>query len=286
MRILKLALLAALIIGSLLALGASGQHVIWGLLLNPAADSHGMMLNGTFNPLSVVKVRQVINRGINRQDILTAYSGSGVSGIMYTPVSMVWCCSDTYFGNAMGLSPTGIGNEYFCQAIHDGMLTLGAEVNAGGHYTYNGEIVELTFVVRTDTNDGRNFAAEKIADLLELAGLVVTRKYVSGSTWTQTLWGKDPELGEWHLALTGWVDQDQYTVLEMIRQYYAPSSMQLPGCCPHPNVKWWEYENIDIEADLANAAATTNRVDYIKFLEEAVLEGLRESFQIAIGGFD
>ena len=286
MRILKLALLAAIITGSLLALGASGQHVIWGLLLNPAADGHEMM-DGTLNPLSAIEIRRAINRGINRQDLLTAYSGSGVSDMMYTPMSMVWCCSDTYFGNEIRLSPTGIDNEHFCQIIDDQMLALSARMNADGHYVYDGEVVELTFIVRTDTNDGRDLAAEKIKALLESTGLLVTMKAVTDYSWNEILWIENPIQGNWHLALTGWVGQDVHRPLQRIRQYYAPSGMQLPGCYnPPANVEWWEYENSDIEADLVDAAATTNLVDYLKFLEEAVLEGLRESVQIAIGGFD
>jgi len=263
---------------------SAAEVVSWAVLVNPAEDpTTPNELDGTLNPFSSAEVRFALNMGLDRVHYLSLYTGTGKADLMFTPVPLSRCCSGFYQAEAVGLDQDGDTNTSY-SLIESAMLALGAEKNAAGVWSYNGEEVEITLVKRTDTTDGRAAVTEEIRDLLETAGFKVALKEVSKSGVNSLVYGSDPVNGGWHLYVEGWIGKADTASLDLIAQYYA-SSLYLPGW---GKKGYYQYSNTTISQALQDVilGVPANGYERCDTLDLAVKEALMESVRIFLAIFE
>ncbi len=113
------------------------------------------------------------------------------------------------------------------EAVTAAMEEMGATLNEDGVWTYNGEPVELTLLIRTE--DERKEIGDYFANQLEALGFTVNRHYGTSSELAAFwIWG-DPAEGTWHAYTGGWittaVSRDQGGNFEF---FYTPRGIPVP----------------------------------------------------------
>jgi peptide/nickel transport system substrate-binding protein len=84
------------------------------------------------------------------------------------------------------------------------MEAMGAVKNADGMWTYNGEVVELIFLIRNDSDGTRIPIGDYVANQLEAIGFAVDRQYKTSSE-ASPLWVLgNPNDGLWHVYTGAW----------------------------------------------------------------------------------
>ena len=159
---------------------------------------------GTFNPFSNQKIREAMNWVIDR-NYLVQEIWNGLAAPRFT-----------FFGSAMPDAARvpaavaavealyGYDFEKGSEVITAEMEAMGAEL-VDGQWTYEGEVIELTFLIRSDGGASRQAQGDYMSDQLEELGFTVNRQYGASSDLSPFWIGSDPEDGTWHLYTGAWI---------------------------------------------------------------------------------
>lgn len=191
---------------------AMGYEISYGssseLTFNPVGPTFPK--TGKLNPFSVPAIREAVNWLIDRKYIAEElYGGSAVP--RYFAIS-------TAFPDYAKLAPAArtLEAQYAYnppkarEVITAEMKKLGA-VLTDGKWSYQGNPVELNFLIRTE--DRRKDVGGYVAAALEGLGFVVNRQYKAAADASPIWIGSDPGAGAWNLYTGGWastvIDRDQ-----------------------------------------------------------------------------
>lgn len=214
------------------------------LSFNPAVFSTE---NGTarLNPFSVPKIREAMNRLVNRSYIAdNIYAGTLVPCLTYIhPKSFDY----EFISDVLEeLEQMYSWDKEAAQAvIAEEMVKLGAEL-IDNQWCYHGEAVELVFLIRSE--DERRILGDYIADELESIGFQVERVYLTESEASSIWLDSDPSDGLWHLYTNAWARNGVQPLQgHLLAHYYTADRM--------PFLLWQDYNP---EPDLLDAAGRLN----------------------------
>jgi peptide/nickel transport system substrate-binding protein len=157
---------------------------------------------GKLNPFSVPKFREAMNWLVDREYIAREIC-DGLALPRYTCLDPTGAdATERYPDLIAALEAKYAHNQTKAEVVvAQEMAKLGA-VLEDDRWTYNGEPVELTFLIRTE--DERKQMGDYFADLLEGLGFTVARQY--GTIDDLSPIARDnPAQGKWHVYTGGWV---------------------------------------------------------------------------------
>ncbi len=205
------------------------------LILNPAPAPQGGL-----NPFSIKKVRQAVQRLINRDFVAQEIFG-GMAVPMVTNVSPL----DYDYLNIFEVvhqANTGYAPEQARRDIEEAMKEAGAEM-VDGVWNYEGRPVRLKFIIRLE--DERRDFGDLLAAELEQAGFMVERAYRNFAPAIFTVYSSDPQVFQWHLYTEGWGrGAAQRYDFASVNQMNAPWLGNMPGW---QEVGFWQYENAQLD---------------------------------------
>jgi peptide/nickel transport system substrate-binding protein len=190
------------------AIAAAGLNYAssYGLYYEITFNTYGPIFDGTgtLNPFNSIKVREAMQWLIDRDYINEeVYGGTAVP--KYTSLISAFPeyarCIDTIREFEVLYAPN---REKATAGIAAGMEELGAEL-VDGKWTYEGEPVELTFLIRTDSDGTRRPMGDIISNWLEEEGFTVNRLYGTSSELSAYWVGGDVTAGDWNLYTGAWV---------------------------------------------------------------------------------
>ena len=242
------------------------------LLLNPAPAPEGSL-----NPLSLVEVRQAIQRLVDREFVAREiYQGQAVP--MWSNISPTDFDYLTIFNqvNALDLD---FDPELARSRIDAAMTAAGATL-VDGIWHFNDRPIVLKFIIRVE--DERRDVGNLIQTALRDAGFEVSASYQPFAPAIQTVYTSNPTDFQWHLYTEGWGrGAPQRYDYSGINAYYAPWQGNMPGW---REVGLWQYEHEELDTlgrqlfqgDFADREA---RDDLYRSMTEL---GLEESVRIWI----
>jgi peptide/nickel transport system substrate-binding protein len=181
---------------------------------------------GKLNPFAVAKIREAMNWLIDREYIGQDIMG-GLGKPRYLPLVGGFPDYARYIDKVRELEAYyGYDRDRAAEVITQEMEALGAQL-VDGVWQYEGEPVELTFLIRTE--DERRDIGDYVATQLEELGFTVQRDYRK-SAEASPLWLQgNPEDGLWNLYTGGWIvttiDRDQ---ADMFDGYFTPRGWSVP----------------------------------------------------------
>ena len=158
---------------------------------------------GKLNPFSSARIREAINWLVDRDYINQEVYG-GASIPKWFPITSGFPDYARYVDLLRPLEARYAYNfEMAEQVINEEMELLGAEM-VDGKWNFNGEPVELIFLIRTDSDGTRRPIGDYVANQLEEVGFTVDRQYKTSSE-ASPLWVLgNPNDGLWHLYTGAW----------------------------------------------------------------------------------
>lgn len=159
---------------------------------------------GTLNPFSVPRFREAMHWLVDREYIAEEIFG-GLAVPRYTCLTDGFADASERYADLM----TTVKTEYAHNpakteaVITAEMEKLGAVLD-GGKWLYDGEPVDLIFLIRTE--DERKETGDYFADLLEGIGFTVIRQYGTSGELRPIWRDGDPTLGNWHIYTGGWIN--------------------------------------------------------------------------------
>ena len=171
------------------------------LTFNPV----GPVFTGTggFNPFSNAKIREAMNWLVDR-DLLSQeiYGGTAIPKFF----SLISGFPD-YARYVDLIRPYEAKYAYDFEkaesVIAAEMEAMGA-AKVGGQWTYEGEVIELIFLIRNDSDGTRIPIGDYVSNQLEAIGFTVDRQYKTSSE-ASPLWVLgNPDDGLWHLYTGAW----------------------------------------------------------------------------------
>ena len=204
-------------------LGYTKQNgLYYDLMLNPATFT-----NGVFNPFTNRKIREALNWLIDRDYInQEIYSGGALA--KYLPITTQFPDYADLADVARKLEAKYAFNpSHADEVIMAELEAMGATKNADGKYALaDGTLVNLTFLIRNDSDGTRLPIGDYVADQLESIGFTVTRQYGKSSE-LGPIWQGEADAGLWHIYTAAFsanlVDRDQSN---MFQEMYLPESLQ------------------------------------------------------------
>ena len=205
------------------------------LLLNPAPAPEGQL-----NPFSIREVRQAINYVVNREFVAReVYNGlampkfASVDGSDFDYLSVF----DIVHSRGFSYDP-----EFARALVARAMSDAGAEL-VGGAWHYNGEAIELKFVIRTE--DARRHIGELVRAELQKLGFTVDAGYHELSAAESIVYSTNPQDFQWHLYTEGW-DGWFFGPYDdvAINQMAAPWFGDMPGW---QEESFWQYAQEDLD---------------------------------------
>ena len=171
------------------------------LLFNVAGP---LLHDGTFNPFSDAQIREAFNWLIDRD----YFVGEFLRG-MGRPIYALEGRAFPEYGRYLDIFAAI--EDYYAHdpdkakgIIRERMMVLGAELQ-GGTWHYNGDEIEIKFVIRTDLFPPLFPAGgDYIADLMEWVGFKVDRMLMPFETALGLWKSDDPFEGTYHAAVAGW----------------------------------------------------------------------------------
>lgn len=164
----------------------------------------GPVFSGTLklNPFASAKVREAMNYLVDRDYIVQEIMG-GLASPKYTTLNSAFPDYARYADVARGVELKYAYNPDKAKEIIDAeMVAMGATIE-GGKYMYNGEQVNLIFLIRTE--DERRAIGDYVATQLENIGFAVDRQYKRSSEASPIWVRSNPSDGLWNLYTAGWV---------------------------------------------------------------------------------
>jgi len=161
------------------------------------------LADGSLNPFASAAIRSAMNRLMDRNYIVEEIFG-GLAIPRWHSFNGPSTDYALYAATARGLEAQySYDKEAATEAITAEMEALGAEMDAEGKWTYNGNPVNIIILIRTE--DERMQIGDYVANELESIGFTVTRDYKTSADaapcWLQT----DPMEGCFHIYTGGWV---------------------------------------------------------------------------------
>ncbi|MBU0704259.1 MAG: hypothetical protein KKC18_10390, partial [Chloroflexi bacterium] len=221
---------------------------------------------GKLNPFASAKIRQAVGMMVDRQYIVDEIAG-GLGLIKICPLNSMFPDYARYADVCKALEAEyGYQPEKASAMIEEGMLELGAE-KVDGQWQYNGEPVEIIFLIRTE--DERLEIGDYVSNLLEDEGFAVNRQYKTSAEasaiWNQT----DPNEGLWHVYTGGWISSSISRDLGWVFDFYNSDRVI-------PWIRWTYHDTGNPEYDEAAERLQNNL--YSSMEERAQL------FEIALRG--
>ncbi|MFP4175869.1 MAG: ABC transporter substrate-binding protein [Candidatus Brocadiia bacterium] len=241
------------------------------LTFNPVGPTFGD--GGELNPFSVPEIREAMNWLVDREHIASEiYEGLAVP--RYLPIKTVFPDYARLAGTVSRLEVRYQHDPGKAEkVIEEQMRELGANLQ-DGQWHYEGEPVELTFLIRLD--DERREVGDYVANKLEDVGFEVLRDYRTAEEASAIWIGSDPERGKWHLYTGAWVDtvvsRDEGTIFN---SFFTPRG--------RPDMLWQSYEPAEEFDEIADRLG---RRDYEtleerrELMSEALELAMRDSVRI------
>lgn len=174
------------------------------LTFNPVPFEDGL------NPFAFPKIREAMNRLIDRNYIVSSF----IEGEAEPQLTVLYPGRYDYELMSAVLAELEARYSYDKQAAQEEiaqvMQAQGAVRGDDGYWYYNGEPVELLFVIRDD-DPVRLEVGDYIADELESIGFRVERIYEDFANATSLCIESDPREGGWHLYTNAW-DVNRFTI--------------------------------------------------------------------------
>ncbi|MBN2047204.1 MAG: hypothetical protein JW750_05115 [Anaerolineaceae bacterium] len=201
---------------------STNYGLFYELTFNPVGPTFDA--TGKLNPFYSAKVREAMNWLVDRDYINQEVYG-GVSIPKFFPITAGFPDYAKHVEFARALEAKYAYNmEKATEVITEEMVAMGAEM-VDGKWTYEGEPVELIFLIRNDSDGTRIPIGDYVSTQLEKIGFTVDRQYKTSSE-SSPLWVLgDPQDGTWHIYTGAWivtaVDRDQGDNFQF---YYTPQS--------------------------------------------------------------
>ena len=159
---------------------------------------------GKLNPFAVPRIREAMNYLVDRNYIASEILG-GLAIPRYVAITPSFPDYARYYDIIYEIEEEYKYNFDKAKAIiFEEMTKLGAEYSAAeGKWYYNGEPVEIIFLIRTE--DARKQIGEYVAEQLEKLGFTVVRKYGTSRELAPYWIYGDPAEGTWHIYTGGWI---------------------------------------------------------------------------------
>ena len=237
------------------------------ITLNPA----GPVLNdGTLNPFGVAKIREALNKLIDR-DYIVQEIMSGLALPKYTNLNSQFPDYARYVALVRELEAKyAYDPDAAAETIGTELTALGAE-QVDGIWTYEGEPITLIFLIRVE--DERTQIGDYVANQLESIGLTVDRQYRTSSEASPLWVQSDPADGLWHLYTGGWIttaiSRDDGSDYQF---FYSPRSVY--GFSP-----LWQAYQITDEFDKVCVALNNNDFTTLEERDQLFREALRLSLE-------
>jgi peptide/nickel transport system substrate-binding protein len=225
--------------------------------------------DGRFNPFAYEGVRRALNWLIDRNYIVQEiYGGNAVP--KWFPLVSGFPDYAKYVDVARPLEAEyGYDLERARAEITATMEENGAVLD--GVWTFNGEPVNVEFLIRTDSDGTRVPVGDYVSSQLEEVGFQVTRHYGTSSELSPFWIQGDPYLGEWNLYTGAWLatavsrnDGPSY------HQYYSPDSVM--------GAPLWQSYADDIDPAFPPVLDTLNNSSYTN--EEERREAFASAMQM------
>ena len=205
------------------------------VILNPAPAP-----DGELNPFSIKKVRQAVQRLVNREFVVgDVYRGMALP--MITHLSPGDFDQLTVYDQVRE-SDIRYDPEFARALIKEAMEEAGATL-VDNVWNYEGRPIRLKFIIRTE--DERREVGDLLRKELERAGFSVAPAYQTFAPAIFTVYSSDPQAFQWHLYTEGWGRSapDRYD-FSQINQMAAPWMGNMPGWRASG---YWQYENEELD---------------------------------------
>jgi len=263
----------------------------WSLNLNnfPGKAPYQIEKDGEtlFNPFAIREIRFALNFLINRKYIVDEILG-GAGFPMYTmavpgqPGTMKYNrIAEEFEFSAEGNEEAAIDDinrameEAATLPENDGRLVKGEK-----YWEFDGEPVEITFVIRVDDPAGRLRVGNYVTDQLEKAGFMVNKKLWDRSKSINTVYYGNPADYEWNIYTEGWTAGATRRYWEhIVAQMYAPWYGFMPGGANPDN---WNYKNEALGKYTKNAyyGRYTTTDEYWEYALKAQRLGLKDAMRL------
>lgn len=258
---------------------SSSNGLYYDILFNPAVFSDGRL-----NPFSNRKIREAMNWLVDRTYInQEVYEGGALEkffaiqtqGPDYVDLVDTARSLETYYAYNLDKGKEVITAE---------MEGMGAEL-VDGKWSFKGEPIVLTFIIRSDSDKTRLPIGEYVATQLEAVGFTVDRQLKTGSEASPIWIGSTPEDGEWHLYTAAWsstiIDRDQSNIFQ--EMYLDSSAQGIPAFMA--NVSDPEFKEIGDKLAVSDYANLAERKEMMARAMELSLQDSLQVFLIDGKGF-
>ena len=237
------------------------------LTFNPVPFEDGL------NPFAFPKIREAMNRLIDRNYIVSSF----IEGEAEPQLTVLYPGRYDYELMSAVLAELEARYSYDKQAAQEEiaqvMQAQGAVRGDDGYWYYNGEPVELLFVIRDD-DPVRLEVGDYIADELESIGFRVERIYEDFANATSLCIESDPREGDWHLYTNAWDTNSYYSFVgSNIAHHYTPLT--------RPEPLFQAYEPAEELLELAEQLLN-NEFNSVAEHEEVLTRALELSLQDSV----
>lgn len=246
--------------------------IFYDLAFNPSGGPTFANDPTKLNPFSSARVREAMNWLIDRDALnQQVFGGNAV------PKYVSFISGFPEYGRYIDLiRPYEVyyapNRAQAVQVIGEEMSAMGARLINGSWY-YEGNVVVITFLIRTDGDGTRRVMGDMISDWLEEVGFTVERVY-GNSTELSAITSGDTENGTWHIYTNAFsatsVTRDNTYDFEL---YYSPRS-KFGG-----SSLWQAYDDLTPE-ELNLFTALSNKYYYsVKERRSLISEALDVAFK-------
>ncbi|MGI6258443.1 MAG: ABC transporter substrate-binding protein [Anaerolineaceae bacterium] len=231
-----------------------------------------------FNPFTNRKIREAFNYLIDRNYINQEFYGGGALPKWFAIMTNFIDYADL-IDKARELETKYAYNIDTAKEIIDAELVeMGATIE-DGKYMYNGEPLEVTFLIRNDGDGTRLAWGNYLADQMETIGFTVNRQEGNGSDLAPIWIQGEPTAGEWHMYTGGWgasvLNRDQRNIFQ--EMYLNTSAQGIP--CFQANVSDPEFQELGDRLYNGDYKTVEERRE---MMYRALELSLEDSFQVMV----
>lgn len=251
---------------------STNNGLYYDILYNPA-----IFADGRLNPFTNRKIREATNWMFDREYLnQEVYEGGALAkffaiqtqGPDYVDLIDTARSLETKYAYNLDKAKEVITAE---------MEGMGATMVDGKWADSNGELITLTFLIRSDSDKTRIPIGEYVASQFEAIGFAVDRQMKTGSEASPIWIGSVPEEGQWHLYTAAWgssiIDRDE---ANMFQEMYLPSSQQgIPAW--YSNVPDPEFQEL---GDKLFAGTYKDLAERKEWMKRSMELSLQDSLQV------
>ena len=251
----------------------SSYGLYYDMLFNPAVFTDAAKLN----PFSNRKIREAMNWAIDRNYInQEIYAGGALP--KFTPLTTQLVDYTDLIDVARSLEAKYAYNLDKAKSVVDTeMAGMGAEKGSDGKWTFKGNPVVLTFLIRNDGDGTRLPQGEYFAKQLEDLGFTLDLQEKKSSELSPLWIGSDPKDGQWNIYTAAWgsngLSRDQRTIFQ--EMYLADSPQGIPLFTDNQS----DPVFTQVGDDLANGKYTTLQERH-DLMAKALPLSLEDSLQV------